>query len=46
MPAGQQPLQFLPELPQLLDLAVDPADLALQLPLDVAAGQFTGVVNR
>ncbi len=38
LPAGQQALQFLSELPHLLDLAIDPLDLALQVLLDIAAG--------
>ncbi len=46
LPARQQALQFLAELPQLLDLAIDPLDLAPQLDLDVAAGQLTGIVHR
>ena len=46
LPAGQQVLKFLPELSQLLDLAIDPLNLAPQLDLDVVAGELTGVMNR
>ncbi len=45
LPAGQQALEFLPELPQFPDLPIDPLDLAPQLDLDVAAGQLTGIVH-
>lgn len=45
LPAGQQALQFFSELPQLLDLTIDPLDLAPQLDSDVVTGQDAGVVH-